>query len=141
MVLALGWSGAAFAQTTACASLSNLTCAFSAAETLSLVTPGPGKAGQPDVYLGYLAFDSTGANVTMNGTSDINGKVTPITNVTGACSDGASGAPGTITFTTDGSQLSFVTDSNNTELQFILTKDPKNSSTANDVRIGVCRKQ
>jgi len=44
----------------------------------------------------------------------------------------------------DSSQLSFVTDSANTELQFILTKDPNTSASstaANSVRVGVCRKQ
>jgi hypothetical protein len=143
MMVALGWSGAAFAQTTSCASLSNFICAYSAAETMSLVTSGPSKAGQPDVYLGYLAFNSTGASVTMTGTSDIDGKVNTGINLTGTCTDGASGQPGTIALS-DSSQLSFVIDSSSTELQFILTKDPNTSSTstaANSVRVGVCRKQ
>ena len=156
-LLALGWSGMALAQattiTTSCPT--SFTCAFSAAETMSLVTPkGSNTPGQPDVYLGYMAFDGS-ANVTMTGTQNVNGTVGPIGTspggnpfvLPGTCTAGSNGQPATITFATpDKSEISFVTDSGATELQFILSKDKSSTSSkggtiTNSVRIGVCRKQ
>jgi hypothetical protein len=146
MMVALGWSGSAFAQattiTTACPT--SFTCAFSAAETMSLVTTGPGKPGQPDVFVGYISFDAS-SNVTMTGLQDINGTVSQIgttsggiSSSSGTCLAGANGQPAIITFA-DKSELAFVTDSSGNELQFILNKDK--SGTGNSVRVGVCRKQ
>jgi hypothetical protein len=143
VLLALGWSEMAFAQTTACPV--SFTCAFSAAETMSSVTPkASGTAGQPDVYLGYLVFDAS-SNVTMTGVQNVNGAVGPIS--TGstnpvACVQGLPGQPATITFS-DNSQISFVTDSGGTELQFILSRDKNTDATknTNSVRIGVCRQK
>jgi hypothetical protein len=154
-LFALGWSGMAFAQattiTTACPP-AGFTCAFSAAETMSLVTPKPNTPGQPDVYLGYMVFDAS-SNVTLTGLQNVNGTVSPIGTGTpnpvlsssGPCAAGAGGQPATITFT-DKSQISFVTDSGDTELQFILSQDKNTVTTdkvkvSNSVRVGVCRKQ
>jgi hypothetical protein len=152
-LFALGWSSA-FAQATSITTTcpTNFTCAFSAAETLSLVSPSGTKPGSPDVYVGYLAFDNSG-NVTMTGTQNIDGIVNPIglgspavLSSSEPCAAGASGQPATITFT-DKSQISFVRDMGGTELQFILSKDqntPPNSTAnikTNSVRVGVCRQQ
>jgi hypothetical protein len=152
-LFALGWSAIAAAQattiTTTCPT--NFICAFSAAETMSLVTTSPSKPGQPDVYVGYIAFQ--GSTVTMTGQQNVNGTVgaigTPppgssVPLLMGSCADGANGQPAVITFPGNGStktQLSFVKNSANTELQFILTQDINSSgaSSANSIRIGVCR--
>ncbi len=148
-VVALGWSGMAFAQATSISTTcpTNFNCAFSAAETMSLVTPKPNTPGQPDVYLGYISFDGS-SNVTLTGQQNVNGTVGPIGNgspnpvlsSSGPCISGANGQPATINFT-DKSQISFVKNSNNTELQFILTQDKSSTSStvSNSVRIGVCR--
>jgi hypothetical protein len=149
-LFAIGWSGLAFAQATdiSTACPTNFTCAFSAAETMSLVTPKPNTPGQPDVYLGYLAFDGSG-NVTMTGQQNVNGTVSSIGTgspavLSGTCTSKSGGQPAIITFPGSGTkstQLSFVKDNANTELQFILTQDLNSASTtsANSVRIGVCR--
>jgi hypothetical protein len=149
-LFAIGWSGMAFAQATAINTTcpTSFTCAFSAAETMSLVTPKPNTPGQPDVYLGYLAFDGSG-NVTMTGKQNVNGTVSSIGTgspavLSGSCLDGMNGLPAIITFPGTGkatTQISFVKDNANTELQFILTQDLNSASTtsANSVRIGVCR--
>jgi hypothetical protein len=145
----------AFAQattiTTTCPT--SFQCAFSAAETLSLVTPKNvgGSPGQPDVYVGYIAFQ--GSTVTMTGIQNVNGTVGAIGTsimsapavLTGTCADGINGQPAVITFpgvtpkTT--TQLSFVKNAASTELQFILTQDinSTNINSANSIRIGVCR--
>jgi len=143
-LFALGWSGMAVAQTTACPT--NFTCAFSAAESMSLVTPKPNIPGQPDVFLGYMVFDGSSI-VTLTGLQNVNGTVSQIGGTSGLtstnpCAPGADGQPATIDLK-DNSQLSFVTDSGGTELQFILSRDTSTGSktTANGVRIGVCRKQ
>jgi len=148
-LFALGWSGMALAQanTIATACPATFTCAFSAAETFSLVTPkGNGLPGQPDVFLGYMVFDGS-SNVTLTGLQNLNGTVTPIGGSTGLtskipCTSGQDGQPATLELS-DNTQLSFVTDSSGNELQFILSKDNSSGSktTANSVRIGVCRKQ
>ena len=149
-LLALGWSALAFAQattiTTSCPT--SFTCAFSAAETMSLVTPKPNTPGQPDVYAGYMVFDGS-SNVTLTGLQNLNGTVgqigsgsPPVLSSSTPCAAGANGQPANITFT-DNSVISFVTDSGGAELQFILSQD-KNSTTktaSNSVRVGVCRKQ
>jgi hypothetical protein len=154
-LLGLGWSGMAFAQatlpTTTCPT--SFTCAFSAAETMALVTPksSGSSPGQPDVYVGYIVFQ--GSTVTMTGTQNVNGTVGAIGTstsgsppvLTGSCADGTTnGQPAIITFPGSGkttTQLSFVKNAANTELQFILTQDINSSSStsANSVRIGVCR--
>jgi hypothetical protein len=150
-LFALLRSGMAFAQATTIPTACpiSFTCAFSAAETMSLVTPKPNTPGQPDVYLGYMAFDGS-ANVTMTGIQNVNGTVSSIGTGSPAvlsssvpCVAGANGQPATITFT-DNSEISFVIDSGGAELQFILSKDKNTSSSnknTNSVRIGVCRKQ
>ena len=144
--VAMAWSGMAFAQTTImCASLANFVCAYSAAETMSLVTQKPNTPGQPDVYLGYLAFGSDGTSVTFTGTSNINGTVNPNFTLFGTCADAPSAMqPATITFPApEKSEIAFVTDTGGTELQFILIQDKSSSkpTVANSVRVGVCRKQ
>jgi hypothetical protein len=148
-LFALGWSGMALAQanTIATACPTSFTCAFSAAESISLVTPKQnGLPGQPDVFLGYMVFDGS-SMVTLTGLQNLNGTVTQIGGSTGLasthpCAPGNDGQPATIDLM-DGSQLAFVTDSSGTELQFILSKDTSSGgkTTANGVRIGVCRKQ
>jgi hypothetical protein len=150
VVIGVGWLsvGSAQAQTTlACSTFASFTCAFSAAETYALITPktnpNPNLAGQPDVYVGYLAFDPTGANVTMTGTSDIDGVVTKAISVSGTCANAPSAnQPATLTFT-DATEISFVADSSDTELQFIVSSDNPNAAKAPAfrVRAGVCRKQ
>lgn len=146
---ALGWSPRALAQATTIATAcpTNFTCAFSAAETLSIVSPSPTKPGSPDVFVGYMNFDGTGT-VTVTGLQNIDGTIKPIGSGTPSvltstsCTNGASGQPATIDFN-DSSQISFVSDSTGSELQFILSKDANtgaNSKVANSVRVGVCRK-
>lgn len=140
-LFALGWSGMAFAQaastiTTAC--LTSFTCAFTAAETLSLVAPkSAGSPGQPDVFVGYMGFDGSG-NFTMTGSQNLNGTVNAFSKM-GKCASGTVGVPAVITLE-DNSQLSYVLDSGMSELQFILTNDASTNKTANSVRVGVCRK-
>ncbi len=147
-VLALGWSGMGLAQTipaTGCPT--NFTCAFSAADTLAFGTQksqGLGSPGQPDVLVGYLAFDAS-SNVTMMGMQNLNGTATNFSKIgTCAAATSSTGSTGTITFTTDSTQLSFVLDSSApataTLLQFILTNDGSASKTANSVRVGSCHK-
>jgi hypothetical protein len=152
-LFALGWSTSAFAQATSIATTcpTNFTCAFSAAESMSLVTLAPNREGQPDVFVGYMEFDGS-SNVTLTGLQNIDGKISPIGAapssgapflLSGPCTNGANGQPATISLS-DNSAISFVLDSSASELQFILTKDPKtaaNSTAANSVRVGVCRKQ
>lgn len=159
-LFALGWSPSAFAQATSVATTcpANFTCAFSAAESMSLVTLAPSRAGQPDVFVGYMEFDGS-SNVTLTGLQNIDGTIGPIGSapssgapfllsgapflLSGPCTNGANGQPATISFS-DNSELSFVIDSSATELQFILSKDKStsaNSKIANSVRVGVCRKQ
>jgi hypothetical protein len=150
--LMMGWSSLASAQataiTTACPT--SFTCAFSAAEALAFGVPkGVGNPGQPNVYVGYMVFDGS-SNVTLSGLQNVNGTVGAIGTGTppglsssSACVAGASGQPALITFN-DKSQIAFVTNTTGTELQFILSKDMNstaNGSTANSVRVGVCRKQ
>lgn len=113
---------------------------------MSLVTPKPNTPGQPDVYLGYLSFDgSTPPNVTLTGVSNVNGKVSIGLNMSGTCADSTMALqPAIITFPgadKTQTQISFVKDSNGTELQFILTQDinATTSNASNSVRIGVCR--
>jgi hypothetical protein len=127
-------------------------CAFSAAETMSTLTPkSTGAPGQPDVYLGYISFDPSA--VTMTGIQNVNGAVssigTPlkgssISVLSGTCASGMNGQPATITFA-DNSQIAFVTDDGGTKLQFILSKDISTGTTpkspTNSIRIGVCRQQ
>ena len=149
-LFALLWSGMAFAQATTIPTACPISfiCAFSAAETMSLVTPKPNTPGQPDVYVGYMAFDGS-SNVTLTGLQNLNGTVgqigsgsPPVLSSSTPCAAGANGQPANITFT-DNSVISFVTDSGGAELQFILSQD-KNSTTktaSNSVRVGVCRKQ
>ena len=143
-VLALAWSGMAFAQaantiTTNCPT--SFTCSFSAAETMALSTPkGVGVAGQPDVFVGYLSF--IGTTYTMVYSQNLNGTFTSPLNKTGTtCTNGANGAPALVTFS-DGTQLSFVVDSltSPTLLQFILANDSGNTTSANSVRVGTCHK-
>jgi hypothetical protein len=145
-LLAPGWPAIALAQatsiTTSCPV--NFTCAFGAAETMSLVSPKPNTPGQPDVFIGYMVFDGS-SNVTLAGLQNLNGTVgqigsgaPPGLSSTAPCAAGASGQPAMVTFN-DNSQIAFVTDSSGNELQFVLNKDK--SSTGNSVRIGVCRKQ
>lgn len=148
-LFALGWSGMVFAQAgpTTCPT-TNFICAFSAAETMSLVTPkgsgSSGTAGQPDVYVGYLSFGASGA-VTLTGSSDINGTVTTGINMPGTCTDSTAPLqPATLTFPGTGKTqtiLTFVKNTAGTELQFILIQDVNSTSvtSANSVRIGVCR--
>jgi hypothetical protein len=146
-LLGLGWSGLALAQATSITTNcpASFTCAFSAAETLSLVASSP---GQPDVYVGYMAFGASDA-VTMTGMQNINGAVSSIGTGTpavlsGTCAPGVNGQPATISFPGNNSTktvVSFVTNAAGTELQFILTQDinfTKNQQS-NSVRIGVCR--
>jgi hypothetical protein len=153
-LFALGWSGLAFAQAntigTTCPT--NFTCAFSAAESLSLLITKTAatQPGQPDVFLGYMAFDGS-SNVTLTGLQNLNGTVTEIGGSSGlasksttTCTNGLAGQPATIDLS-DNSELAFVIDSSGSELQFILTKDTTTnakspSTTANSVRVGVCRK-
>jgi hypothetical protein len=84
--------------------------------------------------------------VTLSGSQNLNGTVTQIGGTNGLtsknpCVPGLDGQPAMIDLS-DNSQLSFVTDSGGTELQFILTRDTSSGGkTANNVRIGVCRKQ
>ncbi len=149
-----GWSGMVFAQAAAPVTQcpKSFICAFSAAETLSLLTPrSQGTPGQSDVYVGYLSFDSSGSLVNMTGLQNINGTVQPIggsTNpvVTGACTNAASaGQPATILLNdgsgnTPGSIIAFVSNASNTELQFILSRDSTGTTgTSNSLRVGVCR--
>jgi hypothetical protein len=151
IVIGVGWLsvGSAQAQTTlACSTFASFTCAFSAAETYALTTPktnpGPNLAGQPDVYVGYLAFDPTGANVTMTGTSDIDGVVTRNFSFSGTCTSATMpNQPATITFSSESTEISFVADSSDTELQFIVSSDNPSATKAPAfrVRAGVCRKQ
>jgi hypothetical protein len=147
-LFALGWSGIALAQATSCPGPpSGFICAFSAAETMSLVTSKQaGTPGQPDVFVGYMSFD-TSSNVTLTGLQNINGVVGQIggsggLTSTAPCSAGTAGQPATVTFN-DNSEIAFVTDNSGNELQFILSKDKnsKSSTANNSVRVGVCRKQ
>jgi len=150
-LFALGWSGLAFAQanTIATACPTNFTCAFSAAETLSLlVSKGATTVpGQPDVFIGYMVFDGS-SNVTLTGMQNLDGTITQIGGANGltstkACTNGTGGQPAIVDLS-DNSELALVIDSSGNELQFILTKDTTTggkSTTANSVRIGVCRKQ
>jgi hypothetical protein len=115
---------------------------------MSTVAPKPNTPGQPDVYLGYMSFDgATPPNVTMTGVSNVNGKVSTDLSVTGTCADSTNALqPAIITFPGTNktqTQISFVKNSNNTELQFILSQDlnSTSSSVSNSVRIGVCRQQ
>ena len=145
-LLALGWSGMAFAQATVplTGCPMNFTCAFSAAETLATGTvKGQGTPGQPDIYVGYLAFDSA-SNVAMAGEQNFNGSPTSFS-LTGTCKASTSAStPAAIITLSDKSQLSFVLDSlttaNATLLEFILTNDASTSATANYVRVGTCHK-
>jgi len=112
---------------------------------MSLVTPkSSGSAGQPDVFVGYLSFGSSGT-VTLTGNSNINGTVTTSISMSGICADSTAVLqPATITFPGNGNtktQLTFVKNAAGTELQFILTQDVSSSSatSANSVRVGVCR--
>jgi len=151
ITVALGWSALASAQATSITTTcpTNFSCAFSAAETMSLVAPGPKAAGTPDVFLGYMVFDGS-SNVTLTGLANLNGKVQIIgtgtpqgLTSTSPCANGTNGQPATISLS-DSSAISFVIDSTGTELQFILSKDPNTSASstvANGVRVGVCRKQ
>jgi hypothetical protein len=149
-----GWSAIVFAQ--AAASMTqcpkNFICAFSAAETLSLLIPkSQGTPGQSDVYTGYLSFDSSGSLVNMTGLQNINGTVQMIggaTNpvVTGVCANATvAGQPALITLndgtgSTPGSIIAFVSNTANTELQFILSRDSTaTNGTSNNLRVGVCR--
>ena len=145
----LGWSAMAAADATSIGTTcpTNFMCAFSAAETQALVTASPNKPGAPDVFLGYMNFDASGV-VTVTGVQNIDGTIKPIGSGTPSiltstsCTNGANGQPAIISFN-DSSQISFVIDSTNSELQFILTKDANtnaNSTVANSVRVGVCRK-
>jgi len=114
---------------------------------MSLVTPSKvGSPGQPDVYVGYLAFDATGG-VTLTGTSNINGTVTTGISMSGTCAEPTAFLqPATINFANNNTQISFVTDASGTELQFILSQDQNTNTSSkikisNSVRVGVCRKQ
>lgn len=143
---ALGWAGSSFAQTgsitTTCPT--NFQCGFSAAETLPFNAKTPNQAGQPDVYVGYMAFDASGG-VTLSTLGMLNGTLTSSPTLSGACINGLSGIPAVINFT-NGPQLMFVTvnsaaGNNGEELDFILSKDNSSGSTTtnNSVRVGVCR--
>ncbi len=148
-LLALGWSGMALAQAIATTCPKNFICAFSAAETMSLVTPKPNTPGQPDVYIGYLSFEGQTPNptVTLTGVSNVNGKVSTAISMSGTCTDSSAVLqPAIITFPgadKTQTQISFVSDSNGNELQFILTQDINATANqaSNSVRVGVCRKQ
>lgn len=148
-LFALGWAGTMFAQATAITTScpTDFTCAFSAAETMSLVTPKMiATPGQPDVFVGYMVFDGS-SNVTLSGLGNVNGTVSQIGGSAGLtskmpCTAGSDGQPATISFS-DGSVVAFVTDSGGTELQFILSADQNTAKTkpnTNSVRVGVCRK-
>ena len=141
-LVSFGWSSLALAQTssitTACPV--SYSCAFSAAETFDFGT-STGTAGQPNVYIGYLSFDSNGA-VSLSGDQNLNGTVTTASSFTGTCAPGTNGATATITLS-GGPTLTFVTSGRSAsnppaELDFIVTKD-NNKSTTNGVRLGVCR--
>jgi hypothetical protein len=149
-----GWSAVVFAQAAAPVTQcpKSFICAFSAAETLSLLTPkSQGTPGQSDVYAGYLSFDSSGSIVNMTGLQNINGTVQMIGGstsqvVTGVCTNATiAGQPATITLNdgagnTPGSIIAFVSNAANTELQFILSRDRTGpSGTSNNLRVGVCR--
>lgn len=144
-LVALVWAGYAFADatgiTTACPT--SFQCAFSAAETLSLnASSTQGAPGQPNVYIGYMAFDSSG-NVTAVLMQNKNGTVTPLSLSGGICSQGSSGLPATINFPSPGPQWMFVTVNGGTsgaELDFLQTMDNSGTSSKNNaVRVGVCR--
>jgi hypothetical protein len=140
-LLAIGWSGMAFADATTIitACPTNFACAFTAAETQAFGVPKSSGLlpGQPDVFVGYMEFDGTGA-FSMAGSQNLNGTVTPFSK-TGKCVVGKPGQPSVITLN-DNSQLSFVLDSIPSLLQFIVTNDASTSTTANSVRVGVCHK-
>ncbi len=152
-LVALLWAGSAFAQsantiTTACPT--NFTCAFNSAETraFSSTSPPPQQAGAPDVYIGYIAFDSTpypNTKVTVSTVGMINGSISPGT-LSGSCTSGSNGFPAKIDFANGGPEWSFVTvnsaaGANGEELDFIQTQDVAGAkpSTSNAVRVGVCR--
>src|SRR5271167_1408068 len=102
-LFALGWSGIVLAQAGPTTCPTNFICAFTAAETMSLVTPkSSGSAGQPDVFVGYLSFGSSGT-VTLTGNSNINGTVTTSISMSGICADSTAVLqPATITFPGNG---------------------------------------
>ncbi len=146
-LVALLWAGSASAQsagniTTTCPV--SFTCAFSSAETRSFSAPPPQQAGAPDVYIGYVAFDSTG-RVTVSTIGMLNGSITPGTIVSASCTNGTNGAPAILNFANGGPQWMFVTansqaGANGEELDFIQSQDVSGVKTNNNaVRVGVCR--
>lgn len=146
-LVALVWAGSAFAQATSINTPcpTSFTCAFNSAETLALSTPSqpPKQPGAPNVYIGYLSFDSSNG-VTLAMVGMLNGTVQNQT-LSGTCASGKSGAPALINFT-NGPQWAFVTvnsaaGSGGEELDFILTQDVSGAQpgSSNAVRVGVCR--
>ncbi len=153
-LIALLWAGSAFAQsagnlTTTCPL--SFVCGFSSAETRAFSSKAqpPQQAGAPDVYIGYIAFDSTpypNTKVTVSTIGLLNGTFSPGTIVSASCVNGSSGSPATLNFANGGPQWMFVTvnsgaGANGEELDFIQTQDVagSNGNNSNAVRVGVCR--
>jgi len=110
-------------------------CAFSAVESRSLQDPN--NPGRPSIVIGYIVFDSSPTPIpTVFSQQNKDGALQNLQSVSGTCSSGASGNPGTLDFSPNGPILKFVTFNSGAELRFIDTS-LNNGFTSETV--GSCR--
>jgi hypothetical protein len=110
-------------------------CAFSAVESKSLNDPS--NPGRPSIVIGYIVFDSSATPIpTVFSQQNKDGALQTLQSVSGTCSSGTSGNPGTLDFSPNGPILKFVTFNSGAELRFIDTSI-NNGFTAETV--GSCR--
>ena len=129
-------SSGAFASgpTTTCPP-ANFKCAFSAVESKSLQDPS--NPGRPSIVIGYIVFDSSVTPIpTVFSQQNKDGALQTLQSVSGTCTGGTSGNPGTLNFSPNGPILKFVTFNSGAELRFI---DTSTNNTFTSETVGSCR--
>jgi hypothetical protein len=110
-------------------------CAFSAVESKSLQDPS--NPGRPSIVIGYIVFDSSATPIpTVFSQQNKDGALQTLQSVSGTCTGGTSGNPGTLNFSPNGPILKFVTTHSGAELRFLDTS--LNNGFASET-VGTCR--
>ena len=111
-------------------------CAFSAVESKSLQDPS--NPGRPSVIIGYIVFDSSATPIpTVFSQQNKDGALQTLQSVSGTCTSGSSGSPGTLDFNASGGPtLRFVTTHSGAELRFL--DSSLNNGFASET-LGTCR--
>lgn len=133
--------GSAFAVTmplTPCPTI--FTCAFDAAAVLPLTDPAT--PGAPEVYVGYLSFNGSGAP-TLDALGTSNGTAQSLVTAVGTCTPGTTAAMGVLDFTLNGGpKFEFVSDNRSGALELrVMIVAGSGNVTPSSVNLGTCTQQ